>query len=83
MKKRKTLLVLIGILLVLPFAGREVRATSNETEIGYTTSTTASIPSGNPNTGDSSEEGTYLIMIGLSMMALIGIAAMKKKEEDV
>lgn len=55
---------------------------SNQTEVGYTTSTIATIPSGTPTTGDDIYIKKYIIALGISVSAITCIILLKRKEDE-
>lgn len=55
---------------------------STSTEIGYQSSTIATIPSGTPNTGDSKDFEKELMILGASWLLLILIIVLGKKGFD-
>lgn len=60
------------------------QASDLQTEIGYTTSTVAQIPSGNktPVTGDAVAINGILVALGVSSACIIVLLAMRNKEEE-
>ena len=52
---------------------------STSTEVGYQSSTVATIPSGTPNTGDSKDFEKELMILGVSSLLLILVIVLGKR----
>ncbi len=89
MKNKKFRSFVLTFLLLLALSSPVYAASSSkQTEVGYTTSTIATIPSGKstipsatPTTGDDIYIMKYIIAVGISISAITCIILLKQKEE--
>lgn len=89
MSNKKIRSFVLTFLLLLALSSPVYAASgSNQTEVGYTTSTIATIPSGKPTipggtptTGDDIYIKKYIIALGISVSAITCIILLKRKED--
>lgn len=89
MSNKKIRSFVLTFLLLLALSSPVYAASgSNQTEVGYTTSTFATIPSGKPTipggtpTGDDIYIKKYIIALGISVSAITCIILLKRKEDE-
>lgn len=86
--KTKILALLTASALLIPLSPIAAQEGSSETVVGYTSSTTAEIPSGGnqngkePNTGDLTSLGSQMTMLGLSSFIILIVLMKKGKGDD-
>ena len=89
MSNKKIRSFVLTFLLLLALSSPVYASGSNQTEVGYTTSTIATIPSGKPTipggtptTGDDIYIKKYIIALGISISAITCIILLKRKEDE-
>lgn len=83
MSNKKIRSFVLTFLLLLALSSPVYAASgSNQTEVGYTTSTIATIPGGTPTTGDDIYIKKYIIALGISVSAITCIILLKRKEDE-
>ena len=80
---KKIITILFMLVFLLPISySVNAQEVSNTTEIGYKTSTTVTIPSGLPSTGDILNIEKNIMILTISSLLLIGIIILSKKDFD-
>ncbi len=86
--KKIRILIFAFFLLIALSSPVYAASSSNQTKVGYTTSTIATIPSGTqttpsgtPTTGDDIYIMKYIIAVGISISAITCIILLKRKED--
>ena len=77
-KKNNTGIIAFVFLLPINISAYEQEG-STSTEVGYQSSTVATIPSGKPNTGDSKNLEKELMILGVSSLLLILVIVLERE----